>query len=159
MGTRDVGKLTHDVASGIGLDWRIYWPSVGTWARYDLHHPISTFPGANPWPGATLWPWHQQPTENHPDAWSIHPVASEYTFLAAGRQRGRRLEPLPFSFLTEMPLPHWESAPGPFRARAAWLMLPFVTGKLSKIGLNPCQAPSWTWCSMTLNILLDKPEA
>lgn len=51
-------------------------------------------------------------------------------------------------------IPAQESAPGPCRARAAWLTLLPVTGKLSETDLNPSQIFPWILCSMTLNICI-----
>lgn len=153
-GDRYVGKQRHDLASGAGLGWRFHWPSVGTWERHNLHHTVNTFTGATPGSGtvirlrttqtpeyASSCQWRDIPgIEGSGRGWGVS------VGCAWSPSKVSTLDWVRCLFLAgNLPL-------GPSGPQQP------VTGKLSKIGLNPCQAFPWMLCSMTLNTL-DKPEA
>lgn len=128
--------------SGAGSDWSFHWPSVGTWVRHRLHHCLSATPQL----------WHHQITENQLDFWECIqlPVSKRDWWGVWGECL--LLRQISHAWLRCF----FFAAPGLRWARAVWLTFLLVTGKLSKIALNPCQASPWIFYSMTLNIL-DKP--
>lgn len=117
-GDRYVGKPRHGLASGAGLGGRFHWPSVGTWARHNLHHTVNTFPGATPGSGTIiLLTTTQTPEYASSCQWGDIP-GIEGSGWGGGGACLQLLQSL-YTWLSEISLPCWKSAPGPLRAIAA----------------------------------------